>query len=275
LINSCVLYLIYLVKNAIFVDFQTNKTDEVTLKLNTPAKVYLSIGLIFTLLIIAYFLFKTPKEDKIKPTLPNHYVNCNQLINATAPIEPSDIIKDKNDVQLVHARTNGLKRPFKTNGEFDSTYKKMVENYELVEVKDCRLYHVKNLKHSHPYLIPEAVSMIDEIAIRFQTKLKEKELGNYCFFLTSILRTEESQEKLSHHNGNASDTTAHFFATTVDISYKHFLNLDNDSIVPKWEIIQELTKTLLEMRKECKLLAVRERKQSCFHITVVCCKPED
>jgi hypothetical protein len=170
---------------------------------------------------------------------------------------------------------NGLKKPFATNAEFDSTINKMVEKYELVEIKDCRLYHLKSLKHSHPYLIPEAVSMVDEIAYRFQAKLKEKKLGNYCFFLTSVLRTLESQEKLSMRNGNASDTTAHFYGTTVDISYKHFLNLDNDSIVPKWEIIQELTKTLLEMRKECKLLAVRERHQSCFHITVVCCKPKD
>ncbi len=240
----------------------------------TNLKIYISIGIIFTLLLIAYFYFKSPEKIAETP-LPNNYNNCNQLINASAPIEPAEIISDKNDVQLIHAMKNGLKKPFATNAEFDSTYKKLVEKNELVEIKDCRLYHLKTLKHSHPYLIPEAVSMVDEIATRFQTKLKEKKLGNYCFFLTSILRTQESQEMLSHRNGNATDTTAHFFATTVDISYKHFLNLDNDSIVPKWEIIQELTKTLLEMRKECKLLAVRERKQSCFHITVVCCKPNE
>jgi len=96
---------------------------------------------------------------------------------------------------LIHARANGLKKPFETNAEFDSAYKKMVENYELVEVKDSKLYHLKTLKHSHPYLIPEAVSMLDEIAVRFQAKLKEQKLGNYCFFLTSILRTVKSQEK--------------------------------------------------------------------------------
>lgn len=210
-----------------------------------------------------------------KPEPPNNYKDCNQLVNASAPIEPAEVIADKNDIHLIHAIANGLKKPFETNAEFDSTYKKLVDKYELVEIKDCRLYHLKSLKHSHPYLIPEAVSMIDEIAVRFQAKLKEKKLGNYCFFLTSVLRTKETQEKLSKRNGNASDTTAHYYGTTVDISYKHFLNLDNDSIVPMWEIIQELTKTLLEMRKECKLLAVRERKQSCFHITVVCCKPKE
>lgn len=240
----------------------------------THITIYISIGLLFAILIASYFIIQKP-AIKQKSELPNNYKNCNQLTNASAPIEPAEVIADKNDIHLIHAIANGLKKPFETNAEFDSTYKKMVDKYELVEIKDCRLYHLKSLKHSHPYLIPEAVSMIDEIAVRFQAKLKEKKLGNYCFFLTSVLRTKETQEKLSQRNGNASDTTAHYYGTTVDISYKHFLNLDNDSIVPMWEIIQELTKTLLEMRKECKLLAVRERKQSCFHITVVCCKPKE
>jgi len=251
-----------------------SKTHIVALKLNKLTILFIAIGVFFTILLTLYLVIDNDSAKITKPFRPNRYSNCDQLTNASAPIEPAEIIRDKNDVQLIHARTNGLKKPFETNAEFDSAYKKMVDKFELVEVKDCRLYHLKNLKHSHPYLIPEAVSMVNEIAVRFQHKLKEQKLGNYCFFLTSILRTVESQEKLSHHNGNASDTTAHFFATTVDISYKHFLNLDNDSVVPKWEIIQELTKTLLEMRKECKLLAVRERKQSCFHITVVCCKDD-
>jgi len=246
----------------------------VIIKNKTQVIIYISIAIVLSLLTTLYFLTKTTKTNT--PALPpNNYINCNQLISPSAPIEPAEIIKDLNVVQLIHAKKNGLKRPFKTNAEFDSTYKKMVERFELVEIKDSRLYHLKSLKHSHPFLIPEAVSMIDEIASRFQTKLKEKKLGNYCFFLTSVLRTIETQEKLSKRNGNASDSTAHYYGTTVDISYKHFYNLDNDSIEPSWEVIQELTKTLLEMRKECKLLAVRERKQSCFHITVVCCKPEN
>lgn len=261
-------------KKATFAAIQSIKHKNVTSRNKTYLLLYISIGIIFTLLVSTYFFTKKPIPE-VKPLPPNNYDNCNQLLNASAPIEPAEIIADKNDIQLIHAKANGLKKPFATNAEFDSAYKKLVEKYDLVEIKDCRLYHLKSLKHSHPFLIPEAVSMIDEVAIRFQQKLKEQKLGNYCFFLTSILRTQETQEKLSKRNGNASDTTAHYYGTTVDISYKHFYNLDNDSVVPKWEIIQELTKTLLEMRKECKLVAVRERKQSCFHITVVCCKPKE
>lgn len=234
-------------------------------------RTYILIGLLFSILISAYFIL-THKKEEVKP---NKYTDCHQILNASAPISPSSVLNDKNDIQLVHAQKNGLKQPFATNAEFDSLITMKVLKSELVEVKDNKFYHLKSLKHSHPYLIPEAVNMIDEIAFRFQKRLKEKKLGNYCFFLTSLLRTVETQEKLSHRNGNASDRTAHYYGTTVDISYKHFYNLDNDLIVPSWEIIQELTQTLIEMREECKILAVRERKQSCFHITVVVCSSDN
>ena len=244
-------------------------------KHNSHIKLYISTAAIFCIFLAAYFILKkTVTDSDNKPqTLPNGYVNCNQAKNATAPISASSLLNDKNDIQLINAQKNGIK-PFNTNTEFDSLIPSMVARYDLVEVKDCRLYHLKSLKHSHPYLIPEAVYLIDEIAIRFQQKLKEKKLGNYCFFITSLLRTIETQEKLSHRNGNATEHSTHLYGTTVDISYKHFYDLDNDSVVPSWEVIQELTKTLIEMREECKLLVVRERKQSCFHLTVVMCKPE-
>jgi hypothetical protein len=226
------------------------------------------------LTVIAIIIILQHKKESIEPPkIVENYTGCDHVKYANVPIEPSNVIHDLNEVQLVHAKKNGLKQPIKTNQEFDSVISSLIKTHTLIEVKDCRLYHLKSLKHSHPYLIPEAVCMLDEIAIRFQKKLEEKKLGKYCFFLTSLLRTEETQQKLSHRNGNATDTSAHFYGTTIDISYKHFYNLKTDSIEPSWEVIQELTKTLLEMRKECKLMAVRERKQSCFHITVVVCRP--
>lgn len=232
---------------------------------------YSIIVLIICLLI--FFIFKHISSTSDKKT--DNYSQCDQIHNASAPITSSNVLNDKNDIQIIHAQTNGIKQPFATNADFDSLISEMVLTNRLVEVKDCKYYHLKTLKHSHPYLIPEAVNMLDEIAYRFQEKLKEKKLGNYCFFLTSLLRTVETQAKLSHRNTNAVDHSAHYYGTTIDISYKHFYNLDNDSIEPSWEIIQELTKTLIEMRQQCKLLAVRERKQSCFHITVVVCKPKE
>ncbi|MDD3080007.1 MAG: DUF5715 family protein [Paludibacter sp.] len=238
---------------------------------NRQKRLYLYIFIALTFIVLITIYLWPPKKQSVR--ILNKYVECDHVKNPTAPITPSKLLKDKNDLQLIHAMTNGLKKPFATNAEFDSTITKLTRNYTLVEVKDCRLYHLKQLKHSQPYLIPEAVDMLNEIAVRFQEKQKEKKLGNYCFFLTSLLRTEETQNKLSRRNGNAAEHSTHFYGTTVDISYKHFYNLDNDSIEPKWELIQALTQTLVEMREECKLLAVKERKQACFHITVVECMP--
>ena len=231
--------------------------------------IYLLIGLVFSVLIALYFIINK-NNDTVQH---GFYKNCNQITDANAPILPSSILNDKNDLHLIHALKNGIAKPIASNHEFDSTILILKNKSILIELKDNNLYHLKSLNHSHPYLVPEAVDMVNEIAVRFQERLKEKKLPQFCFFLTSLLRTVETQSKLSKRNRNATIHTAHYYGTTVDISYKHFYRLDNDSIEPSWEAIQELTKTLVEMREQCKILAKRERKQSCFHITVVTCKP--
>ncbi len=231
-------------------------------------KIYVVTGLIF-IGIIAFYMFN---EKEIVVKKENKYFNCDHILYASAPIEPSDVLNDKNEVHLLHAHKNGLKNPFTTNGQFEFEVQKYIENGILVKVTDNGFYHVKKLTHSHPYLIPECVDMLNEIAYKFRKRNKEKKLNNYAIVLTSLLRTDETQVKLSRRNGNATGNSAHIYGTSVDISYKNFYNLDTDTLESSWEAIQELTKTLVEMRKECKLLAVRERKQSCFHVTVVVCE---
>lgn len=231
-------------------------------------KIYVVTGLIF-IGIIAFYMHN---EKEIVVKKENKYFNCDHTLYASAPIEPSDVLNDKNEVHLLHAHKNGLKNPFTTNGQFEFELQKYIENGILVKVTDNGFYHVKKLTHSHPYLIPECVDMLNEIAYKFRKRNKEKKLNNYAIVLTSLLRTDETQVKLSRRNGNATGNSAHIYGTSVDISYKNFYNLDTDTLESSWEAIQELTKTLVEMRKECKLLAVRERKQSCFHVTVVVCE---
>jgi uncharacterized protein YcbK (DUF882 family) len=199
-------------------------------------------------------------------------LQCDHVKNANAPISPSNKLNDQNEIQLVHALKNGLKKPFSTNAEFNSKIDSLKNNFTLVEVSETPFYQLKSLTHSQPYLIPEAVDMLNEIGYRFQRRLAEKKYNNYRFRITSLLRTEETQSNLSHRNGNASSHSAHLYGTTVDISYKNFYNIKKDTIESSYEAVQTLTKVLIEMRQECKFLAIRERKQSCFHITVVVCK---
>ena len=231
-------------------------------------KIYILFGLSLFLLLgisLTVYFFKNKTSKAIVS-------NCDPVHYANIPIAPSNKLNDKNDIHLLNAQKNGLKKPFATNADFDDEIGDYVRRSILVEVVDNPLYQLKNLTSSRPYLIPEAVDLLNEIGYRFQTELKEKKYKNYRFRITSLLRTEEDQNKLTHRNSNATEHSAHLYGTTFDISYKDFCRVDNDSIESRYETVQTLTNVLVKMREECKFLAVRERKQSCFHITVVVCR---
>jgi hypothetical protein len=213
-------------------------------------------------------------KSKIKYT-PGVSTLCDHVKYANAPISPSNKLNDLNDIHLIHAQKNGLKRTFATNEEFLLKLDSLKNNLILFEVVETPYYQLKSLTHSQPYLIPEAIDMLNEIGYRFQQRLAEKKYNMYRFRITSLLRTEETQNKLSHRNTNATAHSAHLYGTTVDISYKNFYNIQKNTIESSYEAVQTLTKVLVEMRQECKFLAVRERKQSCFHLTVVVCKSTD
>jgi hypothetical protein len=204
---------------------------------------------------------------------PRGFYATDHLHFANAPISPSNKLNDPNELHLIHAQKNGIKKPFVTTSEFYAKIDSLTRNSILVEVKENRFYQLKSLYQSVPYLIPEAVDLLNEIGSRFQKRLIEKKYKNFRFRITSLMRTEETQNKLSHYNHNATLHSAHLYGTTFDISYKNFYNTDNDSIEASYEAVQTLTKVLVEMRQECKFLAVREHHQSCFHITVVVCQP--
>jgi len=230
---------------------------------------------ILIITIVGLFFFKHRTAIIKERPLSKAYCECDHIHNATAPIEPSRKLNDLNDLQIIHAQKNGLKPPFTTNDEFNSKIGDMVRKSILVQVTDNRYYQLKSLSHSQPYLIPEAIDMLNEIGYRFQKCLKEKKYDNYRFRITSLLRTAETQSNLSHRNGNATKSlSCHLYGTTVDISYKNFFNTKKDTIESKMEPILAMQKVLADMREECKLLVVRERHQSCFHITVVLCKPK-
>lgn len=225
---------------------------------------------VFVLLLIGILLFHIYYS---KVTKTRGFSECDHIHFANAPITPSDKLNDPNELHLIHAQKNGLKKPFTTTEDFYAKIDSLKRNSILVEVTENKFYQVKVLHHSVPYLIPEAVDMLNEIGFRFQKRLQEKKRHNYRFRLTSLTRTEETQNSLSHCNGNAAAHSAHLYGTTCDISYKNFYDTNTDSIESSMDPILAMTYVLVEMRKECKLLVVRERHQSCFHITVVVCKP--
>ena len=225
---------------------------------------------VFVLMLIGILIFNIyySKISKAKG-----FSECDHVHFANSPISPSNKLNDPNEIHLIHAQKNGLKKPFTTTEDFYAKIDSLKRNSILIEVTENKFYQLKSLSHSVPYLIPEAVDMLNEIGFRFQKRLQEKKYHNFRYRITSLTRTVETQNKLSHCNGNATLHSAHLYGTTVDISYKNFYNTEKDSIESSYEAVQALTNVLVEMRQECKFLAVRERHQSCFHITVVVCQP--
>lgn len=126
------------------------------------------------------------------------------------------------------------------------------------------------MKHSYPYLTPEAVHLLEEISTRFNEKLKQKNMPEYSLQLTSCLRTMESQSGLRRKNRNATrDTSSHVFGASFDISYWEFYR-NSDGRVYQYKVLQNvLSKTIKEIRNEKKCLVIKETGQFCFHCTVL------
>ena len=214
-----------------------------------------------------HFTSLKPRKKSITPC------DCNRATEATAPVSPTTVLDDKNDIHLLHAQANGLSKVYSSNLEFEEDSAKLVKEGTLVHIKNNPLYHVKELKHSYPFLVPATDLLLKEVGALFNENLPEKKKNNFIILITSALRTGETQINLSKHNRNASPTSAHLFGTTIDISYKDFYSVEKDTFVSDYDAVQALYKAMEQLRYECKLVTVKERKQSCFHTTAVVCRP--
>lgn len=185
-------------------------------------------------------------------------------------IEPTSKLRDKNTTHLLFAQRIGLDYGYKNDKAFFQAKDSLLKNGHLVSIEDCKYYKVKEMEHSFPYLTPEAASLLEEVGIRFNDKLKEKNQMEYAFFITSALRTDESQRRLFRRNKNATrSTTSHLYGTTFDLSYVEFHRNEDDTTLCYKNIQDIFIQTIREMRTEKCCLVMKEVKQKCFHITVI------
>jgi len=170
------------------------------------------------------------------------------------------LFNDSNYVQLAAARANGID---------PATVGTPSENPLLVPIFSNRLYQVDTMYHSEPYLLPEAVLLIDYISHRFNQLMQEyyPSIGEHKIIVTSALRTEQSERRLRRVNRNATDTSCHVYGTTFDISAQRYLHVDSghDTVVDACK--RMLAVALYEMRYEG-LCYVKYERGSCFHITL-------
>ena len=166
---------------------------------------------------------------------------------------------DVNKTHLSAARKYGIK-PVAERAD--------IPTEDLIEIESCKQYLVGYMAHSSPYLTPGAAEQLDEIAVRFQTALKEQGLEKHRIIVTSILRTGSDVKRLREVNENASANSAHQYATTFDITYVRF---DRQSLFGKAadneKLANILGEALKQLRDEGRCYVKYETRQHCFHIT--------
>lgn len=170
-----------------------------------------------------------------------------------------------------------------------------VKNGKLVNIEkeDNRLYYFHNVKKRYRFLTENALKGLRSLTGRFQKNLKKRaDLPPVKIALSSAMRPVSYQKKLRGINTNASYISTHSYGTSFDIFYDdYFISLPlkapfndrseetlkkmrvrlgymmGDSL--RRQLRSILMETLMEMQDEGKLYAILEKRQRCYHVTIL------
>jgi len=144
--------------------------------------------------------------------------------------------------------------------ENTKTVDKYIAKGKFVKVKKkSRGYRLQALEYSRPYLVKKARTTLERMANQFATNTRS------FFVVSSVTRTLEDQCRLRKVNSNASlGISSHNYGAAFDISYVRF---DHKlKVNPKLE--KELGKLLEEYKNLGRIFYIKEKQQSCYHVTV-------
>ena len=173
------------------------------------------------------------------------------------------MFNDTNHLHLKAGKELGIKKPLDNREEA-----KKVERV-LVKIKSNKHYKIDHLTHSIPYLTRGAAELLDRIGEKFNEELKSQGIASHRIIVTSVLRTMEDIELLQESgNVNASQNSAHCYATTFDITYARYEKRGASGKSADAETLTErLAEVLEELMKQDKCYVKYEIRQRCFHIT--------
>lgn len=170
-------------------------------------------------------------------------------------IPKREIIKEY-DNHLVAGENNGF--GLIESGEH---FQKLINENKLVPINRGTGYQVAPLTHSYPYVTPKSKAVLEELAQAFQTLAKKESF----FTVSSVTRTPEQQQSLRKRNRNAtSGISSHSYGVSFDISYIRF----NGKKGSNRSAQKDLESVLNDFQAANKIFFIKERKQSCYHITV-------
>ena len=169
---------------------------------------------------------------------------------------PERVITKEYDNHLVAGENNGF--GLIESGEH---FQKLINSNQLVLINRGTGYQVDKLTHSHPFITPKSKTVLEELGQAFQKLASEESF----FTITSVTRTPEQQQKLRKRNRNAtSGISSHSYGVSFDISYVRF----DGKKGPNWSAQKDLESLLNDFQAANKIFFIKERKQSCYHITV-------
>jgi len=198
---------------------------------------------------------KTPKPAGIKNDRPDP-IKAELPIPRVIPPIPENLITKEYDKHLYAAEYNGFGLI-----ESESHFKNLIEEKKLVQLDKGAGYDVMPLTHSHPYITPYSKTILEELGQAFQSLTDTESF----FTLTSVTRTPEQQKSLRRRNRNAtSGLSSHSYGVSFDISYIRF----NGKKSWNRKRQKKLENILKEFQESGKIFFIKERKQSCYHVTV-------
>lgn len=198
---------------------------------------------------------KQVTRQDIKPGVRNH-----DRISIYFSGRLAEVFNDSNKYQYAAAEKLGI-RPIRTLGDAYFTSR------PIVMVKSNEFYTIDSLKHSFPFLVPEAERCLRDIGSGFIDSLASRGADSYRILVTSLLRSPHTVKRLRRVNRNAVDSSTHQFGTTFDISFTRFHNTDPSRTINEEDLKNLLAEVLLDMKNNGRCLVKYERKGGCFHIT--------
>lgn len=172
-------------------------------------------------------------------------------LSAVLKVEPTELYKP----HLLAAQNFGVNILENTK-----TVDRYIAKAKLVKVKvKSRGYRLQTLEYSRPYLARKARTTLEKMASKFATETKS------FFVVSSVTRTLEDQCRLRKVNTNASlGISSHNYGAAFDISYVRF----DHKLKVNTKLEKELEKVLEEYKNLGKIFYIKEKQQSCYHVTV-------